>query len=142
MPRVWTAASTTPMWAGRAAGCGRRVATGHRGSRKVARAPCRSPSISSFAPTRSRIEIAAALAMTQKEGHCEERSNEAIRPFRQLPVGNLRQAGLVADLVDDLQYALAIRPVLHAELLHQPAVVDQVIAGNRLAAGCLVEGDL
>src|SRR5215467_12061867 len=47
-------------------------------------------------------------------------------------VGDERQAGLAADLVDDLQDAFAVGPVLHAELLHEPAVVDQVITRDRL----------
>src|SRR6516165_1493923 len=63
-------------------------------------------------------------------------------PDRRLTVGDERHAGLAADLVDDLQHAFAVGPVLHAELLHEPAVVDQVVSGSRLPAGFLVKGDL
>src|SRR5262249_47414140 len=56
MPRASTAASTTPMPAGRDAACGRRAATARRGSRKAAKVRCRSLSISSSAPTRSPID--------------------------------------------------------------------------------------
>ena len=61
----------------------------------------------------------------EKEGHCERYRNDgAIWSFPRLTVGDERQAGLAADLVDDLQYAFTIGAILHAELLHEPAVVD------------------
>src|ERR1700726_5295130 len=46
MRRAWTAALTTPMRDGKGAACGRRAVIGRRGSRKAARVPFRSPSIS------------------------------------------------------------------------------------------------
>src|SRR4029079_3213355 len=52
---------------------------------------------------------------------------------RRISAGDSGQTDLVADVVDDLQHALAIRQVLHAELLHEAGVVDQVVAGNCLS---------
>ena len=42
----------------------------------------------------------------------------------ELAVGDERHTGVAADLVDDLQYALAIGSVLYPELLNESAVVD------------------
>src|ERR1700757_4625258 len=59
-----------------------------------------------------------------------------------LPVGDWRQAGLAARVIDDLQYALPVRQVLEPEFLDQSRVVDQVIAGGLLTTGLVIEGDL
>src|SRR5215472_12132436 len=59
-----------------------------------------------------------------------------------LPIGDGWQAGFAAGLVDDLQDALAVRQILEAELLDQPGVVDQVIAGSFLAPRFVLEADL
>src|SRR5271166_6436177 len=57
-------------------------------------------------------------------------------------LGQGRQPGFTAYFVDDLQYTLAIRAILHAKFLNQPAIVDQVVARDLLAAGFLVKADL
>ena len=62
--------------------------------------------------------------------------------FGPLPVADRRLAFFGADFVDDLQDAFAVGAELHAEFLHHPAVVDQIIARPFPAAGFVVEGDL
>src|SRR2546423_213194 len=47
----------------------------------------------------------------------------------ELAVADERQAFLAADIVDDLQDALAIGAVLDAEFLHEARIVDQIVAG-------------
>src|SRR6185295_6814960 len=59
-----------------------------------------------------------------------------------LPVADRGEALFAADLVDDLQYPLAIGAELDAEFLHHPGIVDHEVAAEFPAAGFLVEGDL
>src|ERR1700738_5189027 len=151
-PNGWTDASTTRMPGGRARNCGRRSRRGRSSTSRPARAPYPRSCASSCAPTRWRVRAAGgrhpgrlrllrSARNDKKACHREERSDKAISRvwLGPLPVADKPQAGVAANLVDDLQDALAIGPVLHAELLHEPAVVDQVVAGNRLAAGLLPE---
>src|ERR1700759_1179027 len=64
------------------------------------------------------------------------------REVGRLAVGDGRQAGFAAGIVDDLQYALPVGQILQPEFLDQPGVVDQVIAGGLLAAGLVLKADL
>src|SRR5215472_3652709 len=52
---------------GKGAACGRRAATAHHGSRRAARARCRSPFTSSCVPIRSPIDGASPIRTTQSE---------------------------------------------------------------------------
>src|ERR1700730_6560682 len=147
-PNGWTDASTTRMPAGRARNCGRRSRRGRSSTSRPARAPYPRSCASSCAPTRwrvrarggrhpGRLRLLRSARNDKKPCHCEEWSDEAISRvwLPPLPVRDERQARVAGTLVDDLQHALAIGPVLHAELLHEPAIVDQVIAGDLLASG-------
>src|SRR5437588_8336927 len=67
---------------------------------------------------------APAGALTPTRRSCRPRKQ------RELAVGDERQAFFAADIVDDLQDALAIGAVLDAEFLHEAGIVDQVVAGQ------------
>src|SRR6516162_2737120 len=119
---------------------------------RPARGRCRKSCGSSCAPIRLRSRpspAGAAGALIASHPFPHQRAGEGMGGGAErgpdegdLPIANERQAGLTADLVDDLQYPFAIGSVLYPELLNESAVVDQIISGNRLAAGLLVEGDL
>ena len=50
-------------------------------------------------------------------------------------------AHLMTDIVDDLQHALTIRQVLHAELLHEAGVFVQLVTDVALPPVSCVEAD-
>src|SRR6476661_2598048 len=54
---------------------------------------------------------------------------------RRQPIGT-------ADIVDDLQHAVLVWAILHAELRNQAGVVDEVIAARRPATDFLGEANL
>src|SRR5690349_3828447 len=99
-----------------------RVQTGHRPSARGPAAPGtnRHPTVHAPPVSAARASRSAMPSSASDEG----------------------QTDLAADIVDDLQHALTIWQILHAEFLHEPCVVDQVIPGGLPAAGFTLEADL
>src|ERR1051326_489115 len=141
-------ASTTSVWRSRKARQGGSLTSASSSTRRRRRAWF-APQSSAAACPRSGCRPAKRLglsdnrlpALPQRRARRDSLPHSASHPSSTFPLFNRRYAIVAADIVDDLQYALAERRVLHGKLGDEAAVVEQVGGVVRSGAGLIIKTD-